>query len=82
MTYVKCMLISVLVPVTLHLDRELLYHTMLEGEKTEDNYWQILLLLMYEIFQGRKSIHFDNIGTLVKCATLSHEKLIFNTFFP
>lgn len=50
MTYVKCMLISVLVPVTLHLDREeLLYHTMLEGEKTEDNYWTGLLLV-YEIF--------------------------------
>lgn len=82
MTYVKCMLISVLVPVTLHLDREeLLYHTMLEGEKTEDNYWTGLLLV-YEIFQGRKSLHFDNIGTLVKCATLSHEKLIFNIFFP
>ena len=34
MTYVKCMLISVLVPVTLHLDgEELLHHTMLEGER-------------------------------------------------
>lgn len=34
MTYVKCMLISVLVPVTLHLDREeLLHHTLLEGER-------------------------------------------------
>ena len=34
MTYVKCMLISVLVPVTLHLDgEELLHHIMLEGER-------------------------------------------------
>lgn len=33
------MLILVPVPVALHLDREeLLHHTMLEGEKTEDDY--------------------------------------------
>lgn len=41
-----------------------------------------MLPLMCEIFQGRKSIHFDNISTLVKCTTLSHEKFILNTFFP
>ena len=42
MTYVKCMLILVLAQVTLNLDREeLLHHTMLEGEKTEDNYWTL-----------------------------------------
>jgi flagellar biosynthesis protein FlhB len=39
-----------------------------------------MLLLMCEIFQ-RKSIHFNNIGTPVKCTTLSHEKFILNTFF-
>lgn len=40
-----------------------------------------MLPLMCEMFQGNKFIHFENIATLVKCTTLSHEKFILNTFF-
>lgn len=78
MTYVKCMLI--------------LFNSQLLYILTQKNYritwcWRerrqllnLLLSLMHEIFQGRKSIHFHNIGTLVKCTTSSHEKFIKTTF--
>lgn len=39
-----------------------------------------MLLLMCEKFSGRKSIHFNNTGTPVKWATLSHENFIIGTF--
>ena len=45
------MLILVLVPVALHLDRELLHHTMLEGEKTEDNYWTLCYYWCVKFFK-------------------------------
>lgn len=37
-----------------------------------------MLPSMCEIFQGRKSTHFDNISTLVKCATLCQFLIFFS----